>query len=158
MKGILCSTKAITNEEFKQELEKKKRIYFLISAFGVMLVFLSVINPSNKLLSDTIQEVFSGMGFGLMLVGGLLVVKVQYVLRDEDRMKMERLNHSDERNIEINHRSFRSAAWILILSLYITGLAGSVLIDERLLVFMLVNIVILLVGYLLSYIYYKHKF
>lgn len=158
MKGILCATKATTNEEFKQELEKKKRLYFLISAAGVIMVFISVISSMyNIILSDTMQEVFSGMGFGLMIVGGLLTIKAQYIIRDENWMKKERLNNSDERNIEISNRSFRSAAWILIFSLYITGLVGSVLIDERLFIFVFVNVLISLVGYLLSYNYFNHK-
>lgn len=158
MKGILCATKATTNEEFKQELEKKKRLYFLISTAGVIMVFISVISSMyNIILSDTMQEVFSGMGFGLMIVGGLLTIKAQYIIRDEAWMKKERLNNSDERNIEISNRSFRSAAWILIFSLYITGLVGSVLIDERLFIFVFVNVLISLVGYLLSYNYFNHK-
>lgn len=158
MKGILCATKATTNEEFKQELEKKKRLYFLISTAGVIMVFISVISSMyNIILSDTMQEVFSGMGFGLMIVGGLLTIKAQYIIRDENWMKKERLNNSDERNIEISNRSFRSAAWILIFSLYITGLVGSVLIDERLFIFVLVNVLISLIGYLLSYNYFNHK-
>lgn len=158
MKGILCATKATTNEEFKQELEKKKRLYFLISAAGVIMVFISVISSMyNIILSDTMQEVFSGMGFGLMIVGGLLTIKAQYIIRDENWMKKERLNNSDERNIEISNRSFRSAAWILIFSLYLTGLVGSVLIDERLFIFVFVNVLISLVGYLLSYNYFNHK-
>lgn len=158
MKGILCATKATTNEEFKQELEKKKRLYFLISTAGVIMVFISVISSMyNIILSDTMQEVFSGMGFGLMIVGGLLTIKAQYIIRDENWMKKERLNNSDERNIEISNRSFRSAAWILIFSLYITGLVGSVLIDERLFIFVFVNVLISLVGYLLSYNYFNHK-
>lgn len=158
MKGILCATKATTNEEFKQELEKKKRLYFLISAAGVIMVFISVISSMyNIILSDTMQEVFSGMGFGLMIVGGLLTIKAQYIIRDEAWMKKERLNNSDERNIEISNRSFRSAAWILIFSLYLTGLVGSVLIDERLFIFVFVNVLISLVGYLLSYNYFNHK-
>lgn len=158
MKGILCATKATTNEEFKQELEKKKRLYFLISTAGVIMVFISVISSMyNIILSDTMQEVFSGMGFGLMIVGGLLTIKAQYIIRDENWMKKERLNNSDERNIEISNRSFRSAAWILIFSLYLTGLVGSVLIDERLFIFVFVNVLISLVGYLLSYNYFNHK-
>lgn len=158
MKGILCATKATTNEEFKQELEKKKRLYFLISTAGVIMVFISVISSMyNIILSDTMQEVFSGMGFGLMIVGGLLTIKAQYIIRDEAWMKKERLNNSDERNIEISNRSFRSAAWILIFSLYLTGLVGSVLIDERLFIFVFVNVLISLVGYLLSYNYFNHK-
>lgn len=158
MKGILCSTTAVTNEEYRCELNKKKSLYFLICVVGLITLLISICSTMDMIiLSEQMREVFSGLGFGLMLAGSLLIVRVQYILRDEVRLKKDRLNNSDERNVEISNRSFRSAAMILVLSLYVTALIGSVLIDERLIGFLLINVFILLVGYFVSFVYYKNK-
>lgn len=158
MKGILCSTTAVTNEEYRCELNKKKPLYLLISGIGLITLLVSICSRMDMIpLSEKMQEILSGLGFGLMLAGGLLIVRIQYILGDEKRLKKDRLNNADERNVEISHRSFRSAAMILVLSLYVTSLVGSVLFDERLMGYLMINITVLLVGYFISCVYYKNK-
>ena len=52
---------------------------------------------------------------------------------------------------------YTSAALIMIISFYVTALIGSIMIDERLIQLLLLNMSVLLAGYILSYNYYKRK-
>lgn len=158
MKGILCATKAMTNEEYRQELVKKRIYYVLIIMVGVITLAITYFASANGIeFNEHLHGTFAGMGTGLILAGVVLIIKTQMTLSSEEKLKAARLNNSDERNMEISSRAFRSAALIMIISFYVTALIGSIMIDERLIQLLLVNMSVLLAGYILSYNYYKRK-
>ena len=47
MKGILCATKAVTNEEYRQELAKKRIYYVLIIMAGVITLAITYFASAN---------------------------------------------------------------------------------------------------------------
>ena len=152
MKGILCATKAVTNEEYRQELAKKRIYYVLIIMVGVITLAITYFASANGIeFNEHLHGTFAGMGTGLILAGVVLIIKTQMTLSSEEKLKAARLNNSDERNMEI------SAALIMIISFYVTALIGSIMIDERLIQLLLLNMSVLLAGYILSYNYYKRK-
>ena len=137
----------------------KKRIYYvLIIMVGVITLAITYFASANGIeFNEHLHGTFAGMGTGLILSGGVLIIKTQMTLSSEENLKAARLNNSDERNMEISSRAFRSAALIMIISFYVTALIGSIMIDERLIQLLLLNMSVLLVGYILSYNYYKRK-
>lgn len=159
MKGIFCNTKATTNEEFKLELKKRQKCYILVIIIGVITLFITEMGSPNEMVSNKhLVDVFSGVGVGLIVAGVFLSLKTQLAMKSEEKLKEERLNQSDERLTEISQSAFRSASLLMIVSLYITTLVGAVMIDERMIYFLGINVAILLVGYLVTYVYYQHKF
>lgn len=158
MKGLFCNTKAITNDEFRVELKRKQKGYILVIFIGVVTLFITGMGTPNEVVSNEhLVDVFSGLGVGLIVAGVFLSLKTQLTMKDEEKLKAERLNQTDERLSEISNRSFRCAALIMLVSLYITTLTGAVLIDERLTIFLGINLAVLLMGYLGSYVYYQRK-
>ncbi len=68
--------------------------------------------------------VYTGVGGGIMGASIAQWIKTKLILADDKKLKKSRLNNTDERIQEISKKSFRAAAIVLLISLYVTGLIG----------------------------------
>lgn len=154
MRGIFNDTQAINNDEYRLVLARKRSFYVVVIMLGLFTLTLPMlINQGN----DHIHSIFSGIGVGMIAAGCILILKIQHTLRDEKRLKADRLNNTDERLVEIAQRAFITASIVMLCSLYISAIIGCLLIDERLIFFMLINVIVLLMSYLIAYNYFKRK-
>lgn len=158
IKGLLCTTTAATNEEYREVL-KKRNIWMIVLALTGVLIAGSTFFASQSqraALPDYIMGVYCGFGTGIFLAGILLLVKNLILLGNEEKLKQSRLENADERLDEINKRAARVTLIILLFVMtvfcMIFGIYEPVLIKA--LLFLIDTIIF---SYIIAFAYYKKK-
>lgn len=158
MNGPFCYTKAKNNEEYKKVVKRrmiKMLLLFLLGSLAFSLTFftesIGIIQINNQML-----DVYKGVGTGLMFISTLLFVKNRLILKNEEKLKKDRINNSDERIQEISHKAFRIASISLLVALYIVGLIGG-LYNPVLVKVLLSLISAFLLVYLIAYRVYEKR-
>lgn len=158
MRGLLCGTTARTNEEYKQVV--KTRIYRFAG-----LGLIGAITLATALLAefywklDVKEEmlgVYTGAGFGLLLISVIMIIKNMLMLKDEEKLKVSRISNSDERIKEISNRAFRTASIIMLIAMYALALIGG-LFNPVLVRLLLMIVSIFGFAYLVSYYVYNRR-
>ena len=107
MKGFLCFTQAKNNEEFKGILKRRGWIFLGISLMGLLTI-------AAVLLAEIVFHVemmeyssgfLCGLGTGILAGGLVLWIRNRRILKDEARIKKERLACTDEREIAIGAKA-----------------------------------------------------
>lgn len=157
MKGIFCTTTARTNEEYRQLLKKRNRLITGLILIGLMTLGIALFAYQNHLLADDhTLSFYSGVGTGLTVGGLLLLFRNLRTLKDEHKLKTERLKNSDERLIEISSKAFRTASTAMLIAAYFIGLIGG-LYEPVLFKVLWLLVTTLLLFYIGSYRYYEKK-
>ncbi len=158
MRGILCGSNARTNEEFKQVVKKRMAIMVGLVVIGIITAAVAIYAEfyTNTVLGDHILGVYTGVGTGLTLAGLVLFIKHLMLLKNEDKLKESRLSCTDERLKEIESKAFRTAAYIMIVIMYLAALIGGIYIPE-LIRFLLLVMGAFILAYAAAYSYYNRK-
>lgn len=158
MKGILCGTTAKTNEEYKKIIKSRMKMMMVIIVVGIITAAIGF--GSEFYLKVSINEqmmgVYSGLGVGLLVAGTILIIKNRMLLNNEEKLKVSRLNNTDERIQEISNKAFRIAALVMIMALYATALIGG-LFYQVLVQVLLFIVCIFLLSYVIAFKYYNNK-
>jgi hypothetical protein len=158
MRGLLCGTTAKTNEEYRQVV--MVRIYRFIG-----LGLIGAITLSTALLAefywklDVKEEmlgVYTGAGFGILLISVIMIVKNILMLKNEEKLKESRISNSDERIKEISNRAFRTASIIMLIAMYALALIGG-LFNPVLVKLLSMVVSIFVLSYSVSYYIYNKK-
>lgn len=159
MKGLFCAhCKARNNEEYKEVLKKRLVRVRLICLAGLLVIagaaVLTCLLPGK--VDDYHLGVTYGMGTGLILGSIVAMLRIRKTLTNEDKLKVQRLKETDEREIEISNMAIKQTAKLLLVVLYLSMVFGALVSEE------LLNLSCLLIGiFLLSYIgfqkYYENK-
>ena len=158
IKGIFCSTTAANNEEYRKVLKKRNVWMAAIAAAGIMVAAaaLAAEQSGKAALPEYILGVYCGFGTGLVLAGVILFVRNMILLGNEEKLKKDRLENSDERLIEIGSRAGRAAMKTVMLvgtaAAMICGIYEPVLIKA--LVF---TLDVFIFAYVAALAYYKKK-
>lgn len=128
MKGILCTTKAKTNEEYRKVIRKRMWIFAVLGIIGILTAALSFLTEAvlGITIRDYTQGFYCGVGIGLAVACILLFVKHGILLKNEEKLTQSRLECADERIEEINNKALRIALVVLLVVLYVTGLIGGI--------------------------------
>lgn len=114
-----------TNEEYREYLRKKDRSMRWIPFLGILLLILGVAGELMELpVDDYMLGIYCGVGTGLIASGIALSIKHRMIMRNEEKLKKARVQMGDERIQEISRKSFRMAAWLMILAMYAILLIG----------------------------------
>ena len=158
MRGILCGTTAKTNEEYKKVV--KIRIYRLagLGLIGAITLITALLAEFYWKLDvkEEMLGVYTGAGFGLLLVAIIMVVKNILMLKDEEKLKKSRISNGDERIKDISSRAFFIASVTMLIAMYALALIGGLLYP------VLVKLLALIVGifilaYLVAYYVYSKR-
>lgn len=159
MKGLFCAhCKARNNEEYKEVVKKRLVRVRLICLAGLLVIagaaVLTCLLPGK--VDDYHLGVTYGMGTGLILGSIVAMLRIRKTLTNEDKLKVQRLKETDEREIEISNMAIKQTAKLLLAVLYLSMVFGALVSEE------LLNLSCLLIGiFLLSYIgfqkYYENK-
>lgn len=159
MKGLFCAhCKAKNNEEYKEVLKKRLIRVRLICLAGLLVIagaaVLTCLLPGK--VDDYHLGVTYGMGTGLILGSIVAMLRIRKTLTNEDKLKVQRLKETDEREIEISNMAIKQTAKLILAVLYLSMVFGALVSEE------LLNLSCLLIGiFLLSYIgfqkYYENK-
>lgn len=159
MKGLFCAhCKARNNEEYKEVLKKRLVRVRLTCLAGVLVIagaaVLTCLLPGK--VDDYHLGVTYGMGTGLILGSIVAMLRIRKTMTNEEKLKVQRLKETDEREIEISNMALKQTAKLILAVLYLSMVFGALVSEE------LLCISSLLIGiFLLSYIgfqrYYENK-
>lgn len=156
MKGLFCSEcKARNNEEFRQVLKKRARSLWILCGIGICTAAAGFIAGYFwvEILPHQIGMV-AGIGTGLVLGSIIALLRIHARLRDEEKIKKERLRETDERELEISSKALKATAKLLLAALYIVMIVGSMFYQPCMVVCCLL-IMIFLIGYMAFRRYYE---
>ncbi|HWT76188.1 MAG TPA: hypothetical protein VN258_15910 [Mobilitalea sp.] len=158
MIGLFCESKASNNEEYKKVIKSRMNVMLLIFAIGCVTLavallaeFLWTVNIKEQMLG-----VYTGLGTGLIVGGAILWVRNLRILKDEEKLKQNRLNCTDERILEISNKAYRVATFVLLISLYAVGLIGG-LFYPALVKVLLFLVCAFLLAYMIAYRIYEKQ-
>lgn len=158
MKGILCASTAKTNEEYKKVIKSRMKIMTAIIIIGLITAAFGFGSKFyfKTSVSDRILGLYSGIGVGLLAAGIILWIKNKLLLNDDQKLKESRLNNTDERIREIGNRSFRTAAYVMIIALYAIALIGGIFYPVLFVTLMFI-ICLFLITYMIAFKHYSNK-
>lgn len=127
-KGIFCQTKAATNEEYRRELKRKNWKLTLLCVVGIAASVTAFVawNKEVSGLPGYMLGVYCGAGTGIALAGLGLIIRNMILLGNEEKLKLSRLENSDERLLEISSRAFKTATQIMLFTALAGGLIGGI--------------------------------
>lgn len=110
-----------TNEEYCSMLNKQNKIFLLVIPLGLLTAGLAIINQIFHLLGDNswFNGVFTGVGAGIAFVGLYKVLQNRNIMKDEDRLKEERLKMQDEHNQMIAGKAIQSTMLVVLAFSYV---------------------------------------
>lgn len=129
MKGLLGEgCRARNNEEYRLVLAKRKKRLWMWFAFAVVTSVVALIMEYGVGVADD-AHYYTGFALGLGVgmaaasLGG--IAKIRKILKDEEKLKEERLKETDERENEVNSQALKMTAKILLVALYVLLIAGA---------------------------------
>lgn len=158
IRGLFCGTTAVTNEEYKKVLKRRNVWMAALVIAGALLTAVTVMaeNSGSAMLPNYILGVYCGFGTGLSLAGMILFVRNLIIMKDESKLKQDRLENSDERLQEIGSRAGLTAIKFTLLVGTVCGLIAGIF--EPVLVKALVFALdVFLFSYIAAFAFYKKK-
>ncbi len=126
MLGIFCGTDITSNEEYKKYLKKRNYKLAVLFLIGVVTLVVSIL--AQRLWKVNIPEyilgTYMGFGSGLTAASIVLFLKNRRLLKEEERLRMARVELSDERNRQISTEATKIALMVLIIAMYLVMLIG----------------------------------
>lgn len=126
MLSLVNGVKANNNEEYKKVIKSRMNIMLLLFMIGGVTLAVAILAKTvwTVEISDRMLGVYTGVGSGLLLVSTILWIKNKLLLNNDAKLKESRLMNTDERIKEISNTAFRTATYILLISLYAVALIG----------------------------------
>lgn len=109
---------AKTDEEYREVLQKRKILIFVLMLAGAAAIGVSIclgIKASGE-GQAFLCGLYMGMGCGILLGGVIGLTKIRRTLRDEKKLRQKRLEESDERNIMVNQKAYYMAG-VLVMTI-----------------------------------------
>ncbi len=158
MRGLLCGTTARTNEEYKQVVKVRMYRFAGLGLIGAITLITALLAEFYWKLEvkEEMLGVYTGAGFGILLVSVIMLIKNMLMLKDEEKLKASRISNGDERIKEISSRAFRTASIIMLIAMYAIALIGG-LFYPALVKLLLMIISIFALAYLVAFTIYNKK-
>ncbi len=157
-RGLFCATTAANNEEYRKVLKRRNLWYLLIGAAGILIAAsaLAAESSAQATLPDYILGGYSGFGTGLVLGMTILFVRNLILLKNEEKLKQDRLQNTDERLELIGSKASQAALKILLLGGGVAAMVGGIY-EPILIKALLFGLDLLIFSYLVAFAYYKKR-
>ncbi len=158
MRGIFCYAVANTNEEYRKVVKNRMTLFVLMALAGALAIAAPLLLDHfwKNDIKEGLFDIYIGFGSGLLAISVIFWFMHWRLLRNENKLKEERIKSNDERLVEIGNRSLRFASNMMIASMYITTLIVG-LYNTILFIILLINMCVLLLAYAGAYRYYLRK-
>lgn len=93
-----------SDEEYRELLIKRNKGYGLLSLCGIFTIIIEILT-SSQIENDFTKGFIMGVGWGLLMIGGILYLRNKRILSDEKRIHEKRLALRDERNQMIEQQA-----------------------------------------------------
>lgn len=155
MIGPFCYKDITNDEEYKEHLKKRMKIYFSIVLCGVitlLCLFLAIHS-----LAEYAKGFLAGLGSGLIVGGVILLLKNYKILKSKQKIREERIKISDERNRMISDHASKFALIGIIIEIYIIFIV-SVLTNSDIYRICIIIISSFILLYIIAFRIYSKKF
>lgn len=158
IKGLLCSTTAKTNEEYREVLKKRNICKMALVLAGILIAGTAFYaeQMQKTTLSEEVIGVYCGFGVGIAVAGIVLLIKSIILMGNEEKLKQERLENADERLAQIRHKAAHITLIIMLLVIVGGGMIGSIF-EPVLIKAMIFLIDVFALSYIASFNYYKKR-
>lgn len=122
-----AGTNIKTNEEYRKVLEKRIKIFIMVSIIGFLTMGIAILNEIFVIIvaDSWLSGVYAGLGCGLIAASTIQIIRCKKILKDEELIKEERLRTQDERNQMISVRAMRAAILTVLLLSYVVLLTAA---------------------------------
>ncbi len=126
MRCLFWNAKPKSEADWRRVIKFRIRVMLAIAILGCLTLAGSLVLKQFDLplKNPSMLDFYCGVGVGLIAVGVALWVRLRGILKDENRFRANFVENNDERNQAIHEKSFRTAAFILLITLYCVALVG----------------------------------
>ena len=158
MRGLFCGTTARNNEEYKKVVKRRMCVMGLIAVLGIACAATAYLAFHNGVsaISDHTLGVYTGAGSGMAAAGLFFLVRDFFLLKNEAKLKAQRLENSDERLQSVRDHALKPALFALLAVLYAGCLIGSIFYPMLIYV-LLITVWVFLIVFFIAYRYYDRK-
>ena len=132
---------------------------FAIIAVAFVVAGLHRVGVDSSALSH-LADFTQGVNFGLLMSGGLIglvrIIRLIGCLRDEKKLRIEYIKHTDERTREIEEKSSSFACFVTSMVLLL-GVVVFGFFNEAIAVTLLAALGVLLISKVSSKLFYRHS-
>lgn len=155
---LFQTNKNASIEDFKKILYRRIKLFYVLGTLGIFIFTVGIVPLVTDLF--TIEAYASGLltgcGSALIACSAVSIICTYKIIKNEDRLKEERLKYQDERNILIANQSIKAATIALLAALYVSMILV-LIINHEMLYYILVPIFVFLIAYLVATAYFnKH--
>ena len=116
-----------TDEEFRRQLEARKRVTLASAVLGAAAVLSGIL--MIFLMPDAEQTfflagVYCGVGAAAVVLSVKFLLKMKKMLRDESLLRRERIKAGDERNSEIGKKAVSASVTVFMFAMLAALLAA----------------------------------
>lgn len=154
----LWNTTAKTDDEYKEILTGRIRLWLLLGLVGLATLIVGIIAGLGAVghQSSFLSGLYTGIGFAFLAISIARVLGTKKILKDELKIRQMRLKAQDERTILISQKALSMTAVILLITMYI-GMLVMGFIDLIIFWILWSLIMCFTVVYLLVRVYYEKK-
>lgn len=124
----MSETNIKSNEDFRKVLEKRIKIFVFILIIGIITGGVAVgasLMGYTDATNDWLVGLYSGIGSGLIAISIIKIIRFKQIMKDENRLKQERLKNYDERNRQIAAKAIQTATIVVLIISYIVMLIAA---------------------------------
>ncbi|MBE6023342.1 MAG: hypothetical protein E7231_08930 [Cellulosilyticum sp.] len=159
MMNLFLTPTVTTLETFKKSLYNRIKLFILLGILGLCTMIAGLLPQFTNLivLEDYLSGFLTGFGMTLLIASIIFTLRTLKIIRDEQKLKEERLKFQDERNIFIANQSLKVASLVMLICLYIAMIA-SAFINRHMLYCFLIPAFIFLGSYIIAILYFKKRY
>lgn len=158
MRGLFCGTTARNNEEYKKVVKTRMLTMAIVALVGIAaaVIAYAAYHSGVSAISDHALGIYSGVGSGMACAGFFFLIRDFFLLKNEAKLKAQRLNDTDERLTQIRDKALKPAIFALLFTLYAVCLIGSIFYPVLVYV-LLASVWIFLIVFLIAQRIYERK-
>lgn len=158
MRGLFCGTTARNNDEYRKVVKRRMLTMTILIIVGIATAVTAYVafHHGVSAISDHTLGIYSGAGTGMAAAGAFFLIRDFLLLKNEAKLKQQRLEESDERLARIRDLALKPAIFVLLIVLFASCLIGSIFYPV-LIYILLITVWAFLIVYFIATRYYSRK-